>query len=89
LTVVDGCGADFDERATWARWLAVRTDIRTALKWAAVDDVALRDALAMTPTSDASLPRGRRTIGRYVRALNALLTTNPGEEAISDRVHWL
>lgn len=50
LTVVDGCGPDFEERTTWARWLAVRTDARTALKWAAVDDVALRDVLAMTPT---------------------------------------
>jgi hypothetical protein len=50
LTVVEGFGADFDERATCARSLAVRTDVRTALKWAAVDDVALRDVLAMTPT---------------------------------------
>jgi hypothetical protein len=40
-------------------------------------------------TSDASLPRGRGTIGRYVRALNALLAANPGDDAFADRVHWL
>lgn len=40
-------------------------------------------------TSDASLPRGRRTIGRYVRALNALLVANPGDGAFADRIHWL
>ncbi len=40
-------------------------------------------------TSDASLPRGRRTIGRYVSALDALLAANPGDDAFTDRVSWL
>lgn len=40
-------------------------------------------------TSDASLPRGRNTIGRYVEALQGLIRANPGEEAFTDRVHWL
>jgi hypothetical protein len=40
-------------------------------------------------TSDASLPRSRHTIGRYVEALQALIRANPGDEAFMDRVHWL
>lgn len=40
-------------------------------------------------TSDASLPRHRDTIGRYVEALAALMAANPHDEAFLDRVHWL
>lgn len=40
-------------------------------------------------TSDASMPRGRRTIGRYIDALNALLEANPTDTAFVDRIHWL
>lgn len=40
-------------------------------------------------TSDASMPRGRGTIGRFVEALDELLRSNPGHDAFNDRVHWL
>lgn len=40
-------------------------------------------------TSDASMPRGRDTIGRFVRALAELLRSNPGDDRFKDRVHWL
>jgi hypothetical protein len=40
-------------------------------------------------TSDASLPRGRNTIGLYVTALQALIRANPGDETSGDRIHWL
>jgi hypothetical protein len=40
-------------------------------------------------TSDASMPRGRDTIGRYVDSLVALLSANPAETGFIDRVHWL
>lgn len=40
-------------------------------------------------TSDAGMPRGRATIGRFVEALDALLRLYPGQEAFRDRVHWL
>jgi hypothetical protein len=40
-------------------------------------------------TSDASMPRGRNAIGRYLDALDSLLCANPGEGAFADRVHWL
>ena len=40
-------------------------------------------------TSDRSLPRGRRTIGRYVDALDGLMAANPADDAFTDRVHWL
>lgn len=40
-------------------------------------------------TSDASLPRTRKTIGTYVELLADLLTGNPGEADFLDRIHWL
>ncbi|MEO7802929.1 MAG: DUF5615 family PIN-like protein [Actinomycetota bacterium] len=40
-------------------------------------------------TSDASMPRGRDTIGRFVAALDELLQSNPSDDAFKDRVHWL
>jgi predicted nuclease of predicted toxin-antitoxin system len=40
-------------------------------------------------SSDASLPRGRNTIGRYVTALQTLMRANPGDDSFTDRVHWL
>ena len=40
-------------------------------------------------TSDASMPRGRQTIGRYVEVLEELLRANPGDHAFTDRIHWL
>jgi hypothetical protein len=40
-------------------------------------------------TSDASMPRGRDTIGRYVMALDALLIANSSGMAFMDGVHWL
>jgi hypothetical protein len=40
-------------------------------------------------TSDAGLPRGRQTIGVYVKALQALIRANPADEVFTDRIHWL
>lgn len=40
-------------------------------------------------TSDASMPRNRRTIGRYVTALDRLVKSNPKDDALGDRTHWL
>ena len=40
-------------------------------------------------TSDASLPRSRDAIGRYVDLLDTLLSEHPGDDTFVDRVHWL
>jgi hypothetical protein len=40
-------------------------------------------------TTDASLPRSRRTIGQFVAAIDALLRAYPGDGTFADRVHWL
>jgi len=48
-----------------------------------------RRHLGLIFTSDASLPRSKDTIGRYVEALHDLLQANPSEDAFVDRVHWL
>lgn len=40
-------------------------------------------------SSDASLPRTRATIGRFVDLLEHLMTGNPGDASFIDRIHWL
>jgi hypothetical protein len=40
-------------------------------------------------TSDASLPRGRDTIGLYVEALAALMDAHTTEDALHNGVRWL
>jgi Domain of unknown function (DUF5615) len=40
-------------------------------------------------TSDASWPRNRDTVGRYVDALVELITAHAGPNGFVDRVHWL
>jgi len=30
-----------------------------------------------------------KTIGRYVKVLEALLQANPRDDAFTDRIHWL
>lgn len=40
-------------------------------------------------TSDASMPRGRDCIGRYVTALEEILRLHPQDGAIRDRLLWL
>jgi predicted nuclease of predicted toxin-antitoxin system len=40
-------------------------------------------------TSDRSLPRNKRTIGTFAAALDALMTGNPAEDALSGQIQWL
>ena len=40
-------------------------------------------------TSDASMPRGRHTIGHYVTKLDDLLTVHRRLDALIDQIHWL
>lgn len=40
-------------------------------------------------TSDASLPRTRGTIGRFVERLDELLTGHAESADFTDRIHWL
>ena len=56
-----------------------------ARRWAAEG----RSHAGLVFTSDASMPRSRTTIGRYVRALDRLLRTAPGDDVLFDQVHWL
>jgi len=40
-------------------------------------------------TSDASMPRSPRTMGRYVDTLDDLLRSHPEDGSFIDRSHWL
>jgi hypothetical protein len=55
-----------------------------ARRWAAQG----RSHAGLVFTSDASLPRTRATIGRYVQLLHDLMTEH-SEDALVDGVHWL
>jgi len=54
-------------------------------RWA----VEARSHSGLVFTSDASLPRSRDTIGRYVRLLDGLLNSLPNVGALVDQIRWL
>lgn len=56
-----------------------------ARRWAAQG----RSHAGLVFTSEASMPRSRKTIGRYVQALDRLMGELPGDEALFDQVRWL
>ncbi len=39
-------------------------------------------------TDDASMPRGRGAIGRYVTVLTTFMAARPGDADAVDQVHW-
>jgi uncharacterized protein DUF5615 len=40
-------------------------------------------------SSPRSMPRGKETVGVFVRALHTFMTAHPGDMALRDRVVWL
>lgn len=40
-------------------------------------------------SSQASMPRSRQTIGRFVQAIDVLMKRFPGDAELADRVEWL
>ncbi len=40
-------------------------------------------------TSDKSLPRGRNTMGAFIRLLDALLDEHPAHDGLSGQIRWL
>lgn len=40
-------------------------------------------------TTDASLPRTRAEVGRYVRLLDTLMSEHSTSDSFTDRIHWL
>jgi len=56
-----------------------------------ISDAALRGErhFGVVYTSDRSLPRAKRTIGRFVELLDELLAARPAEDAMVDEVVWL
>ena len=81
-----------------ATLLVLCADEQRALVTNNVSDVAViarrwalegRHHAGLIFTSDASLPRGKNTIGLYVTELQALIRAHPVENAFTDRAHWL
>lgn len=48
-----------------------------------------RSHLGLILTDDSSWPRTLDNAGRYIDALDALLTQHPADDALVDRVRWL
>jgi predicted nuclease of predicted toxin-antitoxin system len=47
------------------------------------------DHYGLLLTADASMPRAKNTIGRYIETLSALMTANPEARAVVNQVRWL
>jgi predicted nuclease of predicted toxin-antitoxin system len=54
-------------------------------RWAASGE----DHCGVLLTSDSSLPRGKSSIGLYVKLLRRLMDANPGTRALANQVRWL
>lgn len=63
----------------------VRDFVPLARAWSASG----RDHAGVLLTSNASLPRHKGTIGRYVVILAALMDAHPAERALANQVRWL
>ena len=56
-----------------------------ARRWASSGD----DHYGLLFTSDASMPRGKATIGRYIEILHALLEERTADDALDNQLRWL
>jgi predicted nuclease of predicted toxin-antitoxin system len=63
----------------------VRDFVPFARAWAAAE----REHAGLLFTADASLPRHKGAIGRFVAVLTALMDGHPGERALADQIRWL
>ena len=63
----------------------VRDFVALARRWATIG----QDHYGLIFTADASLPRSRATIGKFIRRLRKLLETNSAQGAFGNRIHWL
>ena len=54
-------------------------------RWAASG----QDHCGLLLTSDGSMPRGKATIGLYVKTLRELMDANPTTGALANQVRWL
>lgn len=48
-----------------------------------------QDHCGLLLISDSSMPRGKDSIGLYVRTLSELMQANPGPRALENQIRWL
>lgn len=48
-----------------------------------------RPHLGLLLTDDSSWPRAMERVGRYIDALDVLMSQHPDDDALADRVRWL
>lgn len=63
----------------------VRDFMPIAIRWASEG----RTHQGLLLVSDRTLRRSRDTIGAYVRALDRVLRSHPGDDALRDQIRWL
>jgi predicted nuclease of predicted toxin-antitoxin system len=75
--------ADAEERALLTN--NARHFLPLVARWAASG----REHCGLLLTSDASMPRGRNSIGLYLKTLRALMKAHPAVRALENQVRWL
>lgn len=40
-------------------------------------------------SSDASMPRTRDTVGRFVEAIDVLMSARSADDGLADQIHWI
>ncbi|HUO71647.1 MAG TPA: DUF5615 family PIN-like protein [Solirubrobacteraceae bacterium] len=63
----------------------VRDFVGIVARWAADG----REHCGLLLTSDASMPRGKGSVGLCVRTLGAMMDGHPGARALANQVRWL
>ncbi len=72
-------------RAADAETNNVRHFVALVARWAGSGE----EHCGVLLTSDASMPRGKHSIGLYVDTLRRLMAANPGTRALANQVSWL
>lgn len=81
--------ADLLALATTERRAVVTENVADFVELHRMSVVTRRPHYGIVFTSPRQFPRARRAIGRMVRALDALLTARPSDDALADQTWWL
>lgn len=80
---------EISERAIAQRRAVVTNNVPDYVAYFQRLHAAGREHFGLLLTDDRSMPRDKRLLGRFVRALDAFLRAHPAEDALRNQLHWL